>query len=170
MYVWMDAGGLLHRDFSLSFCSRLNALRVCSQQFFYLGTRKVLFFVECECLASDLLKDLKSSWAAWSQMPLNRVVVTRPKVYRLASLGERLKEEVEHNASESNSLTENEVYGLNPFRITNSWTQRASTVENVNFDISIFPKCLCHVNPYVTSMHLVSSGNTSVSQFPLPGH
>ena len=49
-------------------------------------------------------------------MPLNRVVVTRPKVYRLASLGERLKEEVEHNASESNSLTENEVYGLNPFQ------------------------------------------------------
>ena len=43
-------------------------------------------------------------------------------------------------------------------------------MENVNFDISIFPECLCHVIPYVTSMHLVSSGNTSVSRFPLPGH
>ena len=53
-------------------------------------------------------------------MTLNRVVLPRPKVYRLASLGERLKEEVEHNVSESNSLTENEVYGLNPFRITHS--------------------------------------------------
>ena len=50
MYAWirMDAGGLNHKDCILSFCSKLNALKVCSQQFFYLGTRKVLFFVECE--------------------------------------------------------------------------------------------------------------------------
>ena len=32
-------------------------------------------------------------WAAWSHMPLNRVVVTRPKVYWLASLEGKLIEE-----------------------------------------------------------------------------
>ena len=112
----MDAGGLNHKDCILSFCSKLNALKVCSSNFFIWELERYYFLLNVKFTSKAPVLD----WAAWSHMPLNRVVVTRPKVYRLASLGERLKEEVEHNASESNSLTANEVYGLNPFRITHS--------------------------------------------------